>query len=149
MVLGDQIRLYYTPPTPPEPEQIIIDTVEHGKRTALELSVGVWTNGSDAFGDYIWSAFRQTYWGDTTFKNWDYAPDGATGEPAIATFALSQIDLMREQILSAGNSSVQITDTTIEPYGWLCQNRREEQYGSNNGRFSFEDIPERHIQQLD
>lgn len=123
MVLGDQIRIYYTG-TQPIPTQEIISTVEHGDQTADALSTGIWTDATT----YIWSPFRQTFWGDTTATNWRYKDSGDinTGLPAIQTFPLSNIDDMRLAILAYQSKTAPFevgkdssTNGDIAPYNYL------------------------------
>jgi len=136
-ILGDQIRIYYDDAnTAPDPTQVNITDSTGETKTAQDWSVGVWTTVNAGANSYLWSAFRQTMWGNRTFTQWDYIPDGYTGEPGLETFPLENIDTMRDLILNGGNGSVQITDTSIEPYGFLCQNSN----GVNNMEVTMEGL---------
>jgi len=132
-VLGDSIRLTYSG-TIPNPAQIIIKTQEHGDKTAAELSTGVWTNA----GTYIWAPFRQTYWGNTTFNNWRYisATDLGNGIPKLETFDLTNIDDMREKILTTPYFTECVIDSSdAAPYGTVLkvENGRANALGSQEG----------------
>lgn len=118
---GDFLQIDFTG-TQPLPEQIIINTVEHGELSALELcgSFALLIAGVIA-GEYIGSTWGET----TTVISWRYreGTDLNNGKPAVAFFPLENIDEMRKQILAFSDETQPfvITNTSLTPYVWPFQ----------------------------
>ena len=118
--LDSTITAEYTG-TPPVPNQIYIQTVDHGWQTLEALCVTITDTGTELVGIYDIGK-----WGETGAIYWRYRTpaDINQGQPAVVTFPLSEIDDMRSKILAKQTFDAFEINTdapTLRPYKWLYE----------------------------
>lgn len=117
---NSQIVIDYTGATPLL-EQIMINTQYNGRQSLRAFTTLVDQNTPGT----ITATYNFTRYGADVWKNWGYrtASEIATPEPALQAFELTEIDKMRESILSEpGNVPFNIEkDIDIAPYTYALQ----------------------------
>lgn len=114
------INLNYTGATAPDPNQILINTVEHGWQSVYNLC-----NDFSNYTGEVRGVFDYTRWGQTTFTQWKYL-DGQeleTGQPRVVTFPLENIDNMRNALLAYQSTTTPyvIDEASQAPYNYTLQ----------------------------
>ena len=105
---------------------VTADTTITADQILLYTNAGSFVKLSDAFATVVkmsstsWQA-RQPLMPGLVINYWGYRPDNTpmAVKPTIKTFSLSNLDMMREDILAAIKSTAafKITDATYSPYG--------------------------------
>lgn len=115
---GTKFEIDYTfPGPPPILSQIIINLATGGPQTAEVLLHSVVDDGAGVITGYYIG-------GDDTATNWNYKTDTDlnTGKPAISLFNLTNLDQMRNYILThLGTSAILINSADVAPYKYLYE----------------------------
>lgn len=100
----------------PKPEQVMVDIETVGEVNLTML----WREFNTQTATEVWGTGNKSPY---ALKSWRYidATDVTDNEVAVATFPLSNIDDMREDILMSQSGTFQIDANTYEPYGWPLQ----------------------------
>jgi hypothetical protein len=119
LTLGQQIWLEMTATQDPIPDQILFNT-SIGLLSLQQLTGGV---SETATPDYWTGAFNGTRWGTIDIYSWQMIDDTTAnpGKPSVVTFPLTEIDHMRNAILTNTSTAPFIVNTmgNFAPYNYL------------------------------